>query len=33
MDSFDIFLEVKFSYITDRLDIVVEEHREIKNDS
>lgn len=33
MDEFDLFLEVKFSYIVDSLDTVVEENREIKNDS
>lgn len=33
MDEFDLFLEVKFSYIVDSLDTVVEESREIKNDS
>lgn len=33
MDEFNIFLEVKFSYIVDSLDTVVEENKEIKNDS
>lgn len=33
MDEFDLFLEVKFSYIVESLDTVVEENREIKNDS
>ena len=33
MDEFDLFLEVKFSYIVDSLDTVFEENRELKNDS
>ena len=33
MDEFNIFLEVKFSYIVDSLDTVVEENKEIKSDS
>lgn len=30
MDEFNIFLEVKFSYIVDSLDTVVEENKEIR---